>query len=194
MRISVHDVVRAAGHRADRRTASKDAPMYRQMRLDAVPDPDRPALLDLVTYLPDDILTKVDRASMAVSLEVRAPLVDHRVVEFALGLPLGFKRRDGTAKWLLRRMLDKRVPAALIDRPKMGFGVPLTAWLRGPLREQMDEYCRGGDFEDMGLEPRPIRKLWQQFAGGHPHRPDVIWQLFVLGAWSRRMMTVRTPQ
>ena len=152
----------------------------------------RPSLLDLVSYLPDDILTKVDRTSMAVSLEVRAPLLDHRVVEFALGLPLHMKRRGRTMKWLLRRLLYKRVPAELVDRPKMGFGVPLRTWFLGPLREQMDDYCRGDDLEQLGLDPAPIRKMWREFSSGRHHRPDLVWQAFVLVAWSRRFVTART--
>jgi asparagine synthase (glutamine-hydrolysing) len=150
---------------------------------------DRAALVDLVSYLPEDILTKVDRASMAVSLEVRAPLLDHRVVEFALGLPASLKRRRRTTKWLLRRLLDKRVPAALVDRPKMGFGVPLAAWFRGPLREQMDGYVAGDDLESLGLDPRPVRHLWAAFQNGQSHRSDLLWQMFMLAAWSRRFRT-----
>jgi asparagine synthase (glutamine-hydrolysing) len=149
---------------------------------------DRAGLVDLVSYLPEDILTKVDRASMAVSLEVRAPLLDHRVVEFALGLPSSVKRRRRT-KWLLRRLLDRRVPPALTDRPKMGFGVPLAGWFRGPLREQMDSYVGGADLESIGLDPRPVRRLWTDFQNGQSHRSDLLWQMFMLAAWARRFRT-----
>jgi asparagine synthase (glutamine-hydrolysing) len=123
---------------------------------------------------------------------VRAPLLDHRVVELALGLPSSLKRRGRTTKWLLRKLLDRRVPRALIDRPKMGFGVPLAAWFRGPLRERMDQHCAGSDFEDLGLDPRPIRGLWADFAAGRTHRTDLLWQMFVLAAWSRRTLPVRS--
>jgi asparagine synthase (glutamine-hydrolysing) len=153
----------------------------------------RPGLLDLVSYLPEDILTKVDRASMAVSLEVRAPLLDHRVVEFALGLPLRFKRRRGSMKWLLRQLLFKRVPRQLIERPKMGFGVPLAQWFRGPLRAQMDTYCAGSDLEDLGIDPVPTRELWAGFLAGQAHRTDLLWQMYMLVAWSRRARTLPLP-
>jgi asparagine synthase (glutamine-hydrolysing) len=149
---------------------------------------DRGGLVDLVSYLPEDILTKVDRASMAVGLEVRAPLLDHRVVEFALGLPSSVKHRRRT-KWLLRRLLDPRVPPALTDRPKMGFGVPLDRWFRGPLRAQMEDYVGGADLESLGLDPGPVRRLWTAFLRGQSQRSDLLWQMFMLAAWSRRFRT-----
>ncbi len=177
-------------------TAPADAPSYAGMlaRLDSVPRGDRPPLLDLVSYLPDDILVKVDRASMAVGLEVRAPLLDHRVVEFALGLPLNLKRRGHATKWLLRRLLYKRVPRHLIERPKMGFGVPLTEWLRGPLRERMSDYCAGLDLEMLGLDPAPVRRHWQRFLAGGFVRPDLLWQIFTLVAWSREFRVAPLPR
>lgn len=164
---------------------SPEAPLYAALRtrLGDVPDDERAPLLDVASYLPDDILTKVDRASMAVSLEVRAPLLDHRVAEFALGLPMRLKRRNAQSKWLLRRLLAKRVPPALTERPKMGFGVPLESWLRGPLRERMDAYCRGGLFEQAGVDGRVVRALWRECLSGASPRVSVIWQLFVLAAW-----------
>ena len=89
----------------------------------------------------------------------------------------------------MRRLLDKRVPPALIDRPKMGFGVPLADWFRGPLREQMDSYVRGADLEELGLDPRPVRRLWTEFQNGRSQRRDLLWQMFMLAAWSRRFRT-----
>jgi len=165
--------------------SAPEAPLYAAMRegLAGVAGAEQPPLLDLVSYLPDDILAKVDRASMAISLEVRAPLLDHRVAEFALGLPMRLKRRDGTSKWLLRKMLAKRVPPALTGRPKMGFGVPVAAWLRGPLRDRMDAYCQAGLFDQVGVDGRAVHTSWRAFLAGAPHRPDAVWQLFVLAAW-----------
>jgi asparagine synthase (glutamine-hydrolysing) len=166
------------------------APAYRDVlaRGSALPSAIKPSFLDLVTYLPDDILTKVDRASMAVSLEVRSPLLDHRVVEFALGLPMAFKRKGTTLKWLLRQVLYKRVPAALVDRPKMGFGVPLNDWFAGPLRDRMDHYCASGEVGNLGLDPAPVAALWREWKNGRYARPDVLWQFFVLMSWSRQFL------
>jgi asparagine synthase (glutamine-hydrolysing) len=172
-----------------------DPPLYKdaQQRSAGLDSNARVGLLDLVSYLPDDILTKVDRASMAVSLEVRAPLLDHRVVEFALGLPLDFKRRGRDSKWILRQLLYRRVPQNLLDRPKMGFGVPLGDWFRGPLRERMEDFCSASDLEDLGLEPRPVRELWSRFKTGLAHREDQLWQIYALIAWARRFRTMSAP-
>jgi asparagine synthase (glutamine-hydrolysing) len=130
---------------------------------------------------------------MAVSLEVRAPLLDHRVVELALTMPMGLKHHGRTTKWALRQLLYKRVPRALIDRPKMGFGVPLGDWFRGPLREQMADYCAGSDLERLGVDPAPVRRLWAQFERRETHRSELLWQMFMLVAWSRRYLTARSP-
>lgn len=162
------------------------APQYAAMLAriaDRVPDT-RPGLLDLVSYLPDDILVKVDRASMATSLEVRAPLLDHRVVEFALRLPSTLRGPKLPSKYLLRRLLYARVPQALVDRPKMGFGVPLRSWFKGPLRDRMDACCNGDAFARVGIDPEPLRRTWAEFKGGVEHRPDLLWSAYCLAAWS----------
>ena len=160
-------------------------------RLGGIPADTRPPVVDLVTYLPEDILTKVDRASMAVSLEARAPLLDHRVVELALRLPLDLKWRNGTSKWLLRRILYKRVPPALLERPKMGFGVPLADWFRGALRGTMEDKLASGELEALGLVAEPARALWTDFKAGRSHRTDLLWSLFALISWSKTWRSVR---
>jgi asparagine synthase (glutamine-hydrolysing) len=172
-------------------TAALEAPLYADAlaRSAGLARDDRPGLLDLVSYLPEDILTKVDRASMAVSLEVRAPLLDHRLVELALGLPASLKWRGGSMKWILRRLLYKRVPRELLERPKMGFGVPLEDWLRGPLRERMRSYCAGTDLEQLGIDPTAVRRMWAGFERGQTDRTSLLWQMFQLIAWSRRFST-----
>ena len=160
-------------------------PVYEEARarLAALNHQERAPILDVVSYLPEDILTKVDRASMAVSLETRCPLLDHRVAEFALGLPLHMKTGGGVGKLPLRRLLRKRVPVELTDRPKMGFGVPLDQWLRGPLRERMDAAVNGRVLKELGLDAAPAQALWREFLAGRVHRTDRLWSLFALAEW-----------
>ncbi|MCU0624976.1 MAG: asparagine synthase (glutamine-hydrolyzing) [Gemmatimonadaceae bacterium] len=144
---------------------------------------ERMMFLDLVTYLPDDILAKVDRASMAVSLEGRIPLLDHRVIEFAWSLPLAYKVREGQGKWVLRRVLDRYVPRTLLDRPKQGFGVPIDAWLRGPLRDWGETLLDAGRLRDQGLlDVAPVRAAWASHLGGVPAH-YWLWNVLMLQAW-----------
>jgi asparagine synthase (glutamine-hydrolysing) len=141
-------------------------------------------LRDLVRYLPDNILAKVDRASMAVGLESRAPLLDHRVAEFAARVPLGLKVRDGRGKWILRQVLHRYVPPALVDRPKMGFEVPIGRWLRGPLKEwAADALAESRLRRDGYLDPRPVAdKLADHLSGrGDWHRH--LWRALMFQTW-----------
>lgn len=139
---------------------------------------------DALQYLPDDILTKVDRASMRVSLEARVPLLDHRVVEFSATLPAHLKRRDGQDKYLLRRVLNRYVPSTLTDRPKMGFGVPLDAWLRGPLRDWTCDLLSPERLRSQALlEPAPIERLLFDHLEGRSNNSVKLWNILMLQVW-----------
>lgn len=145
---------------------------------------ERMMYVDALTYLPDDILVKVDRASMACSLESRAPFLDHRVVELAWRLPLRMKVRRNTSKWLLREVLDRHVPRALIERPKAGFGVPVGEWLRGPLRDWGESLLNERRLREEGLlDARLVRRVWKEHQSGRYDRQFALWALLMFQAW-----------
>lgn len=139
---------------------------------------------DLVTYLPDDILVKVDRAAMGVSLETRIPLLSHRVVEFAWRVPLQMKIKNGKGKWLLRELLYKHVPKSLIDRPKKGFAIPIADWLRGPLKDWASALLSEERIASEGFfYPEPVRQKWQEHLSGHYNWQFPLWNVLMFQSW-----------
>jgi asparagine synthase (glutamine-hydrolysing) len=144
---------------------------------------------DLVHYLPDDILAKVDRAAMAVSLETRVPFLDRGILDLAWRLPLDAKLRGGQTKWVLRQVLERHVPAALVDRPKMGFGLPIGSWLRGVLSPWADHLLDERRLREQGLlDPVPIRRAWDLHRTGKRDLGYELWDVLVLQSWMDRWM------
>ncbi len=146
--------------------------------------------LDFMTYLPDNILVKLDRASMAVGLESRVPILDHRVIEFSQRVPLSLKVRDGVTKWILRQVLYRHVPREIVDRPKMGFTMPVSIWLRGPLREWAEALLFPSNPGDEVINSAELRRLWLEHQSGERDWQHLFWSILMLRGWEQRRKDV----
>ena len=154
------------------------------LAIDLPTSADKIMLMDFLNYLPDDILTKVDRASMSNSLETRAPFLDHQVIEFAWSLPLEYKLIKGVSKYLLRQILYKYVPRELIDRPKMGFGIPMDKLLRGPLRVWASDLLNRSLIHEQGFFDSSITsKKWSEHLSGDFNHASLLWSILMFQAW-----------
>ena len=150
---------------------------------------DKALYVDARTYMIDDVLTKVDRMSMAVSLEAREPLLDHKLLEFAARVPVSLKLKNGRTKYLLRRILDRRVPRSITDRTKRGFAAPIGRWLRGPLASMTAELLLDGRLRDRGIfDQQEVSRIWQEHRAGRAEHPHRLWQLVMLELWFRQFI------
>jgi asparagine synthase (glutamine-hydrolysing) len=154
---------------------------------------DKALYVDARTYMIDDVLTKVDRMSMAVSLEAREPLLDHKLLEFAARVPVSLKLKNGQTKYLLRRILERRVPRSITGRAKRGFAAPIGRWLRAPLAPMVADLLLDGRLRNRGIfEPREISRLWNEHRTGRAEHPHRLWQILMLELWFRQFID-QTP-
>lgn len=177
------------------REGRKDHPLGVDQRNARLAQPKSELLyLDMLTYLPDDILTKVDRASMAISLEARVPLLDDELIQFAASLPFGMKIRNGCTKWLLRQVLYRHVPSSLMERPKAGFAIPLAAWLRGPLAEWAESLLGSDLLQQQGLlDASAVRREWSDLRSGRQANHYRVWAVLMFQAWCRKRLGQEPP-